>query len=268
MSLFCNQRKDQYIPRGLPVLGGVLLSSLLCNTPVQAGDLAAVPAMMTPIYTNTAIQLGMINAARRSTEAAYGKHSGTTSHSVARTSSATHKTLSSQNSFHIGHDAALSNKIKSQFLEGIRARSSASVAASVSQTFSRKPVHAAYLEAAHPYGLGDSDLRDVATAYMVVNWMIANQAPLPTVAQVKGLRHQLSQSMQQNPPVASEAQRQTAAEQMMYMLVSLIYARQEGQQEHRQQDLSQMSDVIATTFQKKNLNLRDLNLTNKGFVPR
>jgi len=51
-------------PRQRPGLAAALAAVLLASAGAHAGNLAAVPMTMTPIYMNTAIGLGMIDATR------------------------------------------------------------------------------------------------------------------------------------------------------------------------------------------------------------
>jgi len=228
--------------------------------PAWAGNLAAVPITMTPIYTNTAIGLGMIDAARRSSQRAYGTSAtggGTPAPPVAGTVS-----------FEVPSDPAVSAEVKATYIDNIRANNPPQIAAAIAATFQRKPVRVAYLEAASPYGVADRDLRDVTAAYLTVAWMTANKAPRPTRSQVQGLRRQVADDLASRPASSDPRMRQVAAEGMMYQIVSTIYARQEAEKAGDAEALQRMADLTSAAFRKQDLDLRAVALTDRGFIPR
>lgn len=115
---------------------------------------------------------------------------------------------------------------------------------------------------------GGRDLRDVVSAYLVTGWMISNQAQLPTRAQVDGVRRQIAMAMQERPPAAAAGNRQMAAELMMYELVSLIYARQEGLQTGNRPALQAIATRTAGSLRERGFDPLRIGLTDQGFVPR
>jgi hypothetical protein len=243
---------------------------LLGAAPSWAGNLAAVPMTMTPIYTNTAIGLGMIDAARRSTERAYGTStdSGGGGGGSSRSRAPVGPVSAAVASFAVPNDPAVSAQVRAAFLDNIRAHNSPQAAASIAATFQRKPVRAAYLEAASPYGITDLDLRDVTAAYLTIAWMTANKAPLPTRGQVQGLRRQVAEDLAKGSVASDARARQITAEQMMYQIVSTIYARQEAEKAGDGAALQRMADQTSAAFHAQKLNLRAVALTDRGFSPR
>jgi hypothetical protein len=242
----------------------VLCSAGLLLMPVaaHAGSLAAPWATVTPIYTNTAIGLLMIDSARQAQRIAEGQPGH------APPGSGGGAAAPRQASFDIGSDTAVSARVKAQYLNSLRGANDAQTVASIATTFEQLPVRRAYLEAAGPYRLSDRDLRDVATAYLVTAWMTANRAPLPSLAQVQAVRRQFGASLESHPPAGDAAQRQAVAEQMMYELVSMIYARQDGERAHNAQSLARLADLTDAGFRSQHIELRALTLTERGFAKR
>lgn len=170
--------------------------------------------------------------------------------------------------YSVGSDPGVSDQMLAEFLNTVRAGGGDGTAVSVAEVFRQKPVRAAFREAAGPYGLSDQDLRDALTGFLVMGWLVANEVGLPTTAQVQGVRRQVDAALSQKPLAADARQRQVLAEYMMYRVVALIYARQEGQQTGNAQALRQMADQTAAAFLAQNMDLRGMVLTDQGFAPR
>ncbi|HEY4273941.1 MAG TPA: hypothetical protein VGM68_00535 [Rhizomicrobium sp.] len=242
--------------------------TLFGAAPLWAGNLAAVPMTMTPIYMNTSFNLMMIDATRRRAEIAYGpsRESGSSRSPISRAPAGSESAAIAD--FTVPSNPAVSAQVKAAFLDAIRAHNSPEVTAGIADIFQRKPVRAAYLEAASPYDITDRDLRDVVAAYLTVAWMTANKAPLPTREQVQGLRHQVADDLAKVFAAADARTRQTIAEQMMYQIVSTIYARQDAEKAGDSQTLQRMADQTSTAFRTQKLDLRAIALTDQGFSPR
>lgn len=233
-----------------------------------AGNLAAVPALMTPIYMNSSIQYGMIDATRRSLQAQSDRR-GAPPPRVAASTANTGMPAASRASYDVPADAAVSQMMAERYLDNVRRHYDPQSASTIAQTFADKPVRSAYREAAGPYGLSERDLRDVTTAWLVTSWMVVNQAPLPTRSQVQAVRTQLGDWFAGKPLNVDARQRQIEAEDMMYQLVSLIYARQEGEQAGDRDGLARLADATTRALQQqRNLDLRRMRLTDAGFGPR
>jgi hypothetical protein len=68
-----------------------------------------------------------------------------------------------------------------------------------------------------PFGLRSNDLVDSVTAYWVSMWIIANQAPNPTNAQIRAVRSQVQMGMAQSGALRkSDADKQRLSQMMMY----------------------------------------------------
>ena len=110
-----------------PALFGAGAILLAVVTPTDAGNLAAVPMVMTPIYTNPAIGLGMINAARASVRAREGHSSsaptptGSPTQSPAPTGRAVTSEAADPARFAIASDPAVSQRMQAEFIDRIRA---------------------------------------------------------------------------------------------------------------------------------------------------
>jgi hypothetical protein len=106
------------------------------------------------------------------------------------------------------------------------------------------------------------------TAYLVAGWMVANQAPVPTKAQVRGVWQQVARAMEANPPAGSVTERQIAAEQMMYDLVLIVAANTEGQQTRDTAGLTHLARETAAAYRVRGVDLQHISLTEAGFEPR
>ena len=165
---------------------------------------------------------------------------------------------------HVRYDPAVSRATERKYLANLEKNAGPKAARAFGAYFAGKPVHSQFDIAAGPYGLRKDDLADVSTAYFVVMWMAANRAPLPTRAQVDGVRRQLGQGIGAMASLPTDAtRRQQMAEMMMYKLVSTILLREEAQRAGNNGVLKQLADVAQ---RDSGMDLRNTRLTDAGFV--
>ena len=164
----------------------------------------------------------------------------------------------------VRYDPAVSRATERDYLANLEKNVGPKAAQAFGAYFAKKPVHSQFDIAAGPYGLRNDDLADVATAYFVVMWMAANQAPLPTRSQVDGVRRQLGQGIGMAVSLPTGAkQRQQMAETMMYKLVSTILLREEAQRAGNDGVLKQLAQAAQ---RDSGMDLRNTRLTRAGFV--
>lgn len=224
------------------------------SAPTFAGDLSLLPSTMTPIYMNSTIGLLSIDAARRNSERVYGRtpSQGEPASERASPQAGPAATSPSPARFDFGADPAVSRRIQADFETMIRMRTSADGAKKVLAFFDRKPLRVAYREVASTYGMSDRDLRDVVTLYLLAGWMAANQADVPTVAQVRATRAQIGRVMEAAPPASnSPEQRQQLGERMMYDLVLIVAARGDGVETGDQQGLAALAGETTAAFRQR-----------------
>ena len=143
----------------------------------------------------------------------------------------------------VRYDATVSEQMQREYLANLAKNAGPKAADTFAAYFRTHPVHSQFDIAAGPYGLRRDNLVDVTTAYFVVMWTAANQAALPTRAQVDGVRQQFLHGMGavKDFPDAME-RRQQVAEMMMYKLVAMILLREEAQRANNQAVLQQLAD--------------------------
>ena len=236
---------------------------LAAASPAAAQGLAAVPNTMAPIYMNSAIGLIGIDAARRANEA-QARRAARPGAETARPAGPAAAVV--PGGFGIGTDPAVSDQVRDQFFA--RFRSAGQTAQAVAALYTVRPVRQAFLDAAAPYGLTDTDMRDVTTAHFVTAWMIVNGAPPPTRAQVQGVRAQVAARMEISRPPAGARERQMAAEQMMYDVTAMLYAREAASRTGTPEAGRQLSAQTAESYVRRGFDLRKVALTDRGFVPR
>lgn len=130
-------------------------------------------------------------------------------------------------------------------------------------------VHALMQKAMSPYRLKVDDVGDVLTAYVVVMWMTANDAPLPSEAQVRGLRRQMREMLIDHGRLPARAtERQRVAESLMYQTVTMIRLRETAQAQRNHAYLTQLSDAAQDSLSRQRFDLRALRLSADGLVLR
>jgi hypothetical protein len=251
----------------LSCVAKAFLIGMMVHGNAYAQGLAGQWNVMVPIYTNATMGNLMIDGARRAQGAAQSGKSYPVQQGSEFTSSSGNN-FASADSWSVGTDVAISDQIREQYFNTVRQHYAANVAAHIMETYTKTPVRNAFLQAAGPYGLKDSDFRDVTTAYYVIGWLAANQAPNPTQAQVSSARTQIWSLLEANPLGLDARNRQIAAEQMMYEITSIAYARGEGEANRDRAGLARMASSTQAAFSKQGVDMMRLKLTNNGFEAR
>lgn len=166
-------------------------------------------------------------------------------------------------------DPIVSREVRDEYIAAIERSSGAKAARGLDQYYDSHDVHAMLRKAVAPYGLRGDDLGDVTTAWLVVMWMTANDAPLPTTAVVKGVRDQTRYALlaRGNLP-ESAAERQRTLETLAYQTVTLIRVRESAQASGNQAFLDDLADSAQASMHAQQLDLRAMALTEDGLVRR
>lgn len=168
----------------------------------------------------------------------------------------------------VRYEPSVSHQVEREYLASLSRRAGPPAAERFGEYFRTHPLHGQFATAAGPYGLRKDDLADVTAAYFTVMWMAANDAPLPTRAQVAGVRRQVGTLLSAPGAVPADmAQRQRLAESLMYKLVSMILLREDAQRSGDHKALRDLA-IVAARETGKGFDLKALQLNEQGLVPR
>lgn len=171
--------------------------------------------------------------------------------------------------FRVVFAPAVSSAVKREYIASIERSTNARAAGELDAFYSRNPVRSQFDIAIRPYGLRSDDLADVAAAHLVVMWMTANDARLPDAAQVRGVQAQVQRQMASSGAATPRAEdRQRIAEALMYQTVTLIKVREQAQAESSTAYLRQLADSAQAMMASQDVDLRAMQLTEDGLVPR
>lgn len=173
-----------------------------------------------------------------------------------------------RNDFYVPNQANVSAQVKRELLERVDQRGGGGAVATIERTFQRKSVRQAFDEIVSPYGLRTDDYADVFAAHLLIMWMVANQAGLPTSAQVQAVVRQARRALAGKIASVSLLDRQRQAEGMMYNAVLAIYARNEAQRDGDSAYLSEMASRTRSDMLKQDLDMQALMLSDRGFSRR
>ena len=169
----------------------------------------------------------------------------------------------------VGADPQVSAQAKQAYIDKIRAAKGDAAAGPIDAFFTQNPIRTVFTRVGEPYGLNPDSYRDVLAAWMLTMWLTANNAPqLPTQAQVDGVRRQTDDTLKLQGIPGTAADRQLAAESMMYEVVSAIAARQKAEQAGNRAALESLSASTQGNLQQRGLNFQALALDDNGLRPR
>lgn len=171
--------------------------------------------------------------------------------------------------YRIHYDAAVSAQVKRDYIRSVAAATSASVARGLGDYYSRQNVRALFRAAVRPYGLRDDDLADITAANLVVLWMTANDAVLPSQVQVRGVARQIRQQIAESgSPVPDAGKRQRVAEALMYQTVTLIRVRETASAQKNTAYLKALAGSAQSLMLPHGVDLWALAMTDTGLEPR
>jgi hypothetical protein len=117
-----------------------------------------------------------------------------------------------------------------------------------------------------PFGMRDDDLADVLSSYVVLGWMVANQAGDPSPRQVLAVRQRVAVLLADNPQLQSPTTRTVVGDELKILFVVLHAGMQSATREGA---MPQYSAGVRQMFrQAAGEDLRSLSLTDAGFVRR
>ncbi len=117
-----------------------------------------------------------------------------------------------------------------------------------------------------PYGLAAGNVADAVTAFLVANWMIANQAGDPDPAQVRAVRTNIAHAMGPSFAQLENEQRQFFAELLIYQTMFAIGARTAASADGDSRQ--QLADATHRNMLAMGMDMRQLELGADGLVPK
>lgn len=176
---------------------------------------------------------------------------------------------SSDAEFAVHFDPRVSREVREDYIAEVERLSGAKAARGLDDYYTANDVHALLRTAVAPYGLRTDDLGDVTTAWLVVMWMTANQASLPALDVVRGVRTQTRAALLDAGRVPAGAEeRQRVLETLAYQTVTLISVRESTQASGNQAYLAELADSAQASMRRQDFDLRAMALTRTGMVRR
>lgn len=162
--------------------------------------------------------------------------------------------------------AAVTARVRQQFLNWISQKSGAEAAAKLGEEFQRKDYLQLWAQHVKSDGLKSGDVADAFTAYWVQNWMMANGVQYAPPAQVRAVRAQVVPIFVSNPAFRklNAAQRQEMAEIFIYnqIVQGAAYTGAAQDQDMRRR----LAEAAVARFKNEmGVDLRELKLTPQGF---
>ncbi|MFS0737222.1 hypothetical protein ABC347_09245 [Sphingomonas sp. 1P06PA] len=161
--------------------------------------------------------------------------------------------------------AATSRQAVNEFVQRVQ-RKNPQAARELADQLGRHNVSGIYSGIVRPFGLTATNLADVTTAYVILGWMVANQAGNPSPRSVRAVRNQVSALLAQDPQFRSAATRTAVGEEVKVLFVVLHAGMQAAT---RERSMAQFSDGTRQMFRQiAGEDFRSFTLTPDGFVRR
>lgn len=145
------------------------------------------------------------------------------------------------------------------------AKSDSGAAQTIAAEFAKHDFARIYAGLVAPVGYRPNDAADVLAAYTLLGWLIANGVPDATPRQAAAVRSQIAQRVGGDPNFTNPSARARFGEDMKLLVVTLHAGWQSAR---REGNLKQYGDGVAALFQRNDIDLRALRLTDAGFVGR
>lgn len=145
------------------------------------------------------------------------------------------------------------------------AKSDSGTAQAIAAEFAKHDFARIYAGLVAPIGYRPNDAADVLAAYTLLGWLIANGVPDATPRQAAAVRSQIAQRVGGDPNFTNSSARARFGEDMKLLVVTLHAGWQSAR---REGNIKQYGDGVAALFQRNDIDLRALRLTDAGFVGR
>ncbi len=168
-------------------------------------------------------------------------------------------------------DAAVTARVRGQFLDFMRRTSGPAGADALRQAFARNEPLQFWAKSVAADGMRLGDVGDAMTEYWVQNWMMANDVRETPPSKVRAVRAQVQRVLSQSPAIArlNDAQRQEMAEIYIYnmMVQGEVYGSAVKSGDRATQ--TRIGNAAQARMQNEmHLDPRRLALTEAGFVQR
>jgi hypothetical protein len=171
--------------------------------------------------------------------------------------------------FSVRLDPAVAREARAAYISEVERSSGAQAAQALEAWYDRHDAHALLRDVLAPYGLRGDDFGDVTTAWLVVMWSIANQAPMPSPESVHAVRMQTRASLLDGGRVpARAAERHRALEALVYQTVTLLQARDSAAATGDAAYLAELADSAQASMRRQQFNLRAMAMTAAGLERR
>jgi hypothetical protein len=158
---------------------------------------------------------------------------------------------------------AIEAEVEAELYQSL-ARLSREQADEVQRVVFSQDIETLFGDTVRPFGLRSNDLSHAMTAYWVGMWVIANNAPNPTNAQIAEVRAQLLNVLAVNGTLdASDADKQRLSQAMMLETYLGLVAFNDMRVDRRS-----LADATAENLRRRGLDMRRMVITDRGFAPR
>ncbi|MDT0498232.1 hypothetical protein RM530_12770 [Algiphilus sp. W345] len=149
----------------------------------------------------------------------------------------------------------------------IRTNSSPEFQAEITKALSTDAIWQEFDRLLTSYGYSSRNLADVMAAYYVCGWEIVHKQEIQP-QQFKAIRNQLAVTMANSPDIRrlSDAEKQRTAEAMGIMTAIAGAGSQELLKQRNQQGFAELQQAVYQSFSRQGIDLKQLKLTDDGFV--
>lgn len=241
--------------------GFILLVGLVSVTPAFAQDLSS-------IYSSSVFQQGVIGMGKPTLEAGQKAYTSSASQNAKNNSSARISLNAMTKVLQYKSSSTISQSVRTDLRTHlIRTNSSPGFQAEITKALSTDAIWQEFDRLLTSYGYSSRNLADVMAAYYVCGWEIVHKQEIQP-QQFRAIRNQLAVTMANSPDIRrlSDAEKQRTAEAMGIMTAIAGAGSQELLKQRNQQGFAELQQAVYQSFSKQGIDLKQLKLTDDGFV--
>jgi hypothetical protein len=199
--------------------------------------------------------------------ATYSSGSSTKKPVQRSTSNQTDRISATNNPLPYIRNKTLSAKIREEFLQDLAKQLPPDEAKGVRELIEKNDVVQVLAGFARLQGLNSSKKEDLLAFWYGQQWAIANQQPLPSSQQYKGIANQLQRSISQSSIAKMDnSELQTFFEQLAYPQVIQKANYQAYRKYGKQDSINRMSKATREGLKKIGIDFQNMRLTDDGFT--